>query len=386
MEGPAAGMCLAEVSAPMDESPPPPELEPGPEPAAAPAPVPVPVENTTRVEHDIALSAIFKILGALLGLWLLSRIWPAVVLLAFAVMLAATFNPLVRRLELRLKRAGALAAVIAGIAGLGALLIGVLIPPLVRQGRSLLVHLPDYASAVDAAAAQRHLPFRLSALARNWTEQAAAVGPQVLNLLGTVVSGVLEGVTVVVLTIYLLVDGPHVTAALIRLLPRPERLPVRNLFARLTEQVGAYIRTQLLISTMAGVFSFCLLLIFRVPEPLALAFLIGVSDVVPVFGVAIGAGTAALMALTRGVLTALVVAGAYLIYHQIENNVVVPRFYASRMNLRPSIVLIAILMGATLMGIPGMLLALPVAAAVPVLVRFIGEWHDRQVERNSRLP
>jgi predicted PurR-regulated permease PerM len=85
-----------------------------------------------------------------------------------------------------------------------------------------------------------------------------------------------------------------------------------------------------------------------------------------------------LIALTRGTPVALIVLAAFVLYHQIESHVLVPRIYGRTMSLSPSIVVIAILIGATLMGILGALLALPVAAAVPVVLRYIQEWQDRE--------
>jgi predicted PurR-regulated permease PerM len=82
--------------------------------------------------------------------------------------------------------------------------------------------------------------------------------------------------------------------------------------------------------------------------------------------------------------TALAVGIGYVLYHQLESHVIVPRVYGNTMKLSASIILIAILIGSTLMGILGALLALPVAAAVPVVLRFIGEWHEREGAAQNR--
>jgi predicted PurR-regulated permease PerM len=92
------------------------------------------------------------------------------------------------------------------------------------------------------------------------------------------------------------------------------------------------------------------------------------------------------MALTRGTPVALIVLVGHVIYQQIENHVLVPRIYGSTMSLSPSIVVLAILIGATLMGILGALLALPVAAAVPVVLRYIQEWHEREEAGQTAPP
>jgi predicted PurR-regulated permease PerM len=87
-----------------------------------------------------------------------------------------------------------------------------------------------------------------------------------------------------------------------------------------------------------------------------------------------------LIALTRGLPTALAVLVGYVLYHQLESHVIVPRIYGDTMKLSASVIVIAILIGATLMGILGAILALPVAAAVPVVLRFVDEWRELESE------
>jgi predicted PurR-regulated permease PerM len=136
-------------------------------------------------------------------------------------------------------------------------------------------------------------------------------------------------------------------------------------------------RGQLITSALAGLFAYVLLGAFGVPEPLALAFLMAVTDAIPMVGPLIGTVPAVLMALTQGVPVALIVLAAYIAYHQIESHVLVPKIYGTTMSLSPSVIVIAILIGATLMGVLGALLALPVAAAVPVVLRHVEEWRER---------
>jgi predicted PurR-regulated permease PerM len=109
-----------------------------------------------------------------------------------------------------------------------------------------------------------------------------------------------------------------------------------------------------------------------------------VADAIPMVGPLIGTVPAVLMALTLGGPTALAVGIGYVIYHQLESHLLVPRIYGNTMKLSPSVIVIAILIGATLMGILGALLALPVAAAVPVVLRFVADWREREGEGEPR--
>jgi predicted PurR-regulated permease PerM len=344
----------------------------------APDPAETAGSQPIRVQHDIAPAAIAKVGGALLAVWLVGKVWPVLVLLLLSLMLVATFNPLVRRLQSRVNRTWAITAVTVGVIALGALILVLMIPPLVRQGQNLIAHLPQYTQAMESAAQRARIPLKLSAAATNWTQKLASLGPELITMLTTVLSGVTGVLTVAVLTIYLLIDGPRVGTGFLRLLPRSERLPVRQMLAEIAEQVGGYMRGQLLTSALAGLFSFGLLLALRVPEPLALAFLMAVADAIPMVGPLIGTVPAVLMALTMGAPTAIAVGVAYVLYHLFESHVLVPRVYCNTMKLAPSIIIIAILIGATLMGMLGALLALPAAAAVPVVLRYASEWRERE--------
>jgi predicted PurR-regulated permease PerM len=317
-----------------------------------------------------------KIAATLLAARLLALVWPVIVLLILSLMLVVTFNPLVRRLQSRLTRGWAITAVVLGLIATGAGSLVLMIPPLVRQARALLVHLPQYLVGIEERARQIGIPLDLQGPGLDLSKRLASQGPQILDLLGTVLGGVTGVLTVAVLTTYLLVDGPRVATSLFRLLPRSRRLPARQMFAEIGAQVGSYMRGQLITSVLAGLFTYVLLAACRVPEPLALAFLMAVADAVPMVGPLVATVPAVLMALTRGTPVALIVLVGYIAYQQIENHVLVPRIYGSAMSLSPSIVVIAILIGATLMGILGALLALPVAAAVPVVLRYVQAWHE----------
>ena len=336
-----------------------------------------------RLVLEIPTPTILKVLLTVLGVWLAIKVWPVFVLVLISLMLVATFYPMIRRLQSRLTRNWAITAVVVGMVVAIALLLVIMIPPLVNQARGLTTGLPEYVAEMERMARSAGVPVRLSNLTKDWTARISAVGPEVIGLFTTVLNGITGVLTVAVLTIYLLIDGPRVGASLIRFVPRETRLPLRRMLEEIALEVGAYMRGQLITSALAGLFSYILLWALGVPEPLALGFLMAVADAVPMVGPLIGTVPAVLMALTQGGPTALAVFAGYVIYHQIESHIIVPRIYGSTMKLPASVILIAILIGATLMGILGALLALPVAAAVPVIARFIDEWRDRHHQNSS---
>jgi predicted PurR-regulated permease PerM len=162
---------------------------------------PSPVTSAMRVQCDVAPAAILKVGGGLLAAWLVVKVWPVLVLIFVSLMLVATFNPIVRRLETRFNRTGAITALTVGVVLLGAVLVILMIPPRVRQAQGLITEMPPYAAALEAAARRAGVPLKLSAAATDWTQRAAALGPQLVDLFTTVLGGVTGAVTVAVLTV-----------------------------------------------------------------------------------------------------------------------------------------------------------------------------------------
>jgi predicted PurR-regulated permease PerM len=326
------------------------------------------------VEIDIAPAAIAKILGTVAALMLLAGIWQILVWIVISLMFVATFNPLVRRMQSHVQRPWAITALVTLCVGSFGLLLALVIPPLLRQGESTAARLPEYLTQVEATAARMHLHVNMHAAAAHWSSRA---GAHVLDYSLLLVNSLLGIFTVFVLTIYLLVEGPQVATSLTSLLPRGDRLHVRRMFGEIGVQVGAYMRGQLITSSLAGLFAFIILFALKVPEPLALAFLMMLADLVPIVGPLLGTVPALLMALTQGVPVAVEVLVGYIIYLQVEANFISPRVYGSALKLSPFVVLVALLIGGALMGMLGAMLALPVAAAIPIVVRYVTEWRER---------
>jgi predicted PurR-regulated permease PerM len=323
-----------------------------------------------------------KIAATLVAARFLSIVWPVVVLTVVTLMLVATLNPLVRRLQQWLTRAFAITLVVFGIIVTSGGLLVLMIPPLVAQARNLLVNLPHYLSQIENAAHRSHIMVQLHGSSFDLSHHPL-LGPDAFNAVVIVFSGITAVLTVAVLTTYLLIDGPRVATSTLGLLPRHQRLAVRQMFGEIGEQLGGYMRGQLITSVQAGVFSYILLRILGVPEALPLAVLMAIADIIPMVGLLIGTVPAVLMALTLSPSKAMIVLIGYVVYHQIESHIIVPRVYGKAMKLSPSIIVFSILIGAMLIGITGALLALPVAAAIPVVFRYVQEWREREDERNG---
>jgi predicted PurR-regulated permease PerM len=133
---------------------------------------------------------------------------------------------------------------------------------------------------------------------------------------------------------------------------------------------------QLITSALFGLFSFALLTLLDVPQALFLAILAAFMDAIPIAGILIATVPAVLLAFTVSPTAAVIVLVAYVVYQQVENYIIVPRVYNNTLQISSFAVLVSVLIGGELLGILGVLLALPVAAAIPAIERiWIGERH-----------
>lgn len=339
---------------------------------------------------DIAPAAILKVVLTLLALKLCFTVWIVFVLVAFALLLTAAFNPLIRKLQARLNRTWAvLALVLAGLAAVVGL-IALLVPPLISETSSLIQKAPQQLAQLDVFFQQHHFRnLHLETQFMTLRERFATHIPEYLGPVRDAVQDLAYCLVTIVLSVYLLIEGPRVGNSLSSLLPRSRRLGARRMVAEMGHQVGGYVRGQLIASVLAGTFSFIVLFIAKVPNSLALGALAAIMDIIPMIGILIATVAAVLMALTVNPGTALGVFIAYIFYHQLESHVIVPSIYGNTLGLSLSVIVVSILIGVELLGITGAMLALPVAAAIPSIIAYLHEWQDDRdspATNNGTLP
>ncbi len=335
------------------------------QPATAPPP------RAIRLTHELSLRAIVSVLAVAVGVWLLLRLWPVLLLLVIALVLATALSPAVAWLERRrIPRPVALGlilmALVLAIVGLAALVI----PAFAGQVGDLVTAIPAIqAQLADFVAGIPTLADRADAIR---TAQPAhllePLGASALAFAGAAAQVIFLSLTVVVLAFYLVADHERVQGFAFALLPRRYHLRTARVLLEMGTVVGGYVRGQALTSLLIGVFTFCVLAVLGVPHALALAVFAAFADLIPLIGAFLAVLPPALAALALGPGVALVVLIALVLYHQLESHVIIPRVYGQVLRLSPLAVLVALLVGGELLGIVGALLALPLAAGVRVLV------------------
>ena len=302
--------------------------------------------------------------------FVLMAIGEILVLVLVSVVLAMGFQPAVGWMVRRgLSRGWAVAAgVLAAVVVVGSFLALVL-PDIIRQIGELVEAAPEYLRQAQEGSgflADLNQQFDLQGRLQ---ELSGSLPETVLGLVGSFAAFIFNAVTVLVLTIYITVNLPKLRAGVARLLGREHRAEFEEILDESVQRVGGYVLGNLAVSAIAGVTSFVFLVLIGVPFAAALAFFVALTDLIPTVGALIGAAVASTVAAFAGVPELIATIAFFLVYQQIENYVIQPRVMRRTVEMSAALVILAVLIGGTLLGVVGALLAIPIAAVVKVAVR-----------------
>lgn len=251
--------------------------------------------------------------------------------------------------------------------------VAVVAPAMFVEFRDVHANLPKYAQDFEKLMSdfgfhtdRWDLPERSKEI--KWDELIS--GSQAVDFGQRVAVGVISGLTVAVLTAYLLVEAPRLRSFLFRFVPNGREPEAHHFLDALSRVVGGYVRGQLITSLVIGLFTTAVLLVMGVPNAVAFGVLAAFADIIPLIGAFIAVIPAVVAAFQESPTQALIVLAALLIYQQFEDRYLVPKIYGQTLNLPAIVVLVAVLVGGELMGIAGILLALPTAAAARVVLDY----------------
>jgi predicted PurR-regulated permease PerM len=296
------------------------------------------------------------------------------VLIFIALFLAIGLNPAVARLrKWGVPRGGAVAIVALTVVGLLAGGIISLIPPLVGQTTQLIDNVPDYIQSLQRNQTVNDLVQRYDIM----TKVSSALSPTTVgNALGGVVGGarllfgtIFNTLTVLVLTIYFMAAFDRIREAGYSLIPASRRTRVRLLTDEILAKVGAYMVGALAIAVLAGASTFVLALILGLGYPFALAVVVAVCDLIPQIGATLGAVIVSLVGFASSLTAGIVCAVFFIVYQQIENYLIYPSVMRRSVKVSDVAAVVAALLGVALFGVVGALVAIPMVAAVQLIMR-----------------
>ena len=325
------------------------------------------------VRYALAAAAL-----ALVLLWTAYLVRDVLLLIYVAALVAIGLSPLVGSIERRgnalignrIPRGVAILTIylliIGALVGIGMFVI----PPLAEQTRELWRQLPELMHKGQQFLIDRGLLGR-EITVREAVEQApVGSGDVVGTVFGAVwgfVGGVFGLVTILILAFYFLLDADQIVASFLRIFPRGERARVDGVCRRVTTKVSAWLGGQLLLAAIIGGSAAIALWLMGVPYFFVLALISGIGEMIPIVGPLLAAVPAIAVAFSVSPALALGVAIFFLAQQQFENHVLVPKVMERQVGVSAAFVIVALLIGGSLLGVVGAILAVPTAGILLVL-------------------
>jgi predicted PurR-regulated permease PerM len=330
-------------------------------------------------------AALLTAVVVLVGLLLLWQVRTLIGWLVIALFLAAVLNPAVNWLQRRhrlIKRPLAIALTYLGVLVVLLFVVGIFLPLLVDQINGLTKFVNTAAQAPEGPTEYiRGLAKDngLGGLVQRIDVELADLRKQLGEVVGNLFSatgqiavsaaGFLAALaTVLTLTFFLILGSERYVSAGVGLFAERHQPLVRRILGQAAGAVSGYVSGNLAISLICGVTTFVVLLLLGMPYAAPLALLVAVLDLIPLVGATLGGALLVIVGLFVEPWKAAVLLIFVLVYQQVESNFLQPLVYSQAVQLNGLVILIALLVGGQLLGIPGALLAIPVAEIIRILV------------------
>lgn len=300
------------------------------------------------------------------------------VLIIIALFFAMGLNPAVEGMRRRgLSRANAVGLIFFFVTLLVGLFAWLMIPPVVAQGAYLINNAPALLSDLKSNSAIASLndqfgiidtlQTKLREVTRDGTIVVSAFGG-VVGVGKSVLGGTFAALTVIILSLYFVLSLPAMTELGLRLVPASRRNRIRPLVHAIINRIGAFVGSQIVIAFLASFFVLILSISLGLPSPIALAMVILVCGLIPLIGHFIGISIVTIVALSQSVWTGIIAFLLYVLYVQIENYAITPKIMRKTLAVPGAVTIIAALLGSSLLGLVGALLAVPIAASIILIL------------------
>jgi predicted PurR-regulated permease PerM len=313
-------------------------------------------------------------------LYLLYQVRRPLTWIFIAAFLAVALSGPVDRLARHMRRGIAIAAVFVGLLLVPIALIALIVPPFITEGNRFAENLPKYSRQVTEYVQDNE---RLRELNDDYdiTQKLQEEADQLPSKLGgaattlrdvgiAVVNSLFALITILVLTAFMLGSGRTWVDTALRLRPPEQRERLERSLNRIAHAVSGYVAGALFIAFVAGVSTYVMLTILGVPFRAPLAVVAGLFSLIPLVGATIAAVLIGVVTLFENFPTATIVWAIWaIVYQQFENHVIQPQVQRRTVDVHPFVTIVAVLIGSTLLGVLGAVLAIPIAASIQILLR-----------------
>ena len=343
------------------------------------------------------VGATLAVVGVLLCFWLLYRFYQIVFIVFIALIIGTVLRPIVNWLYLH--KVPKVVGVLLVYFIMFALVIGflfLLFPLVIDQASTIINSMPEYYQAIRvwleespnqlisslAPILPREIP-AFSGLLQTGPEMLATA-EQALDYVRSVSNGVFIAIVLLLLAFYWTIDGLRATRSLLLLLPKPRRSDIKDMITSMEVKIGYFVLGKSILSLAVGVLALIAYLFIGLPNALVLALIAGIFEAVPMIGPILGAIPAGIIALSISPSKLAWVVGAIIVIQQIESYYLSPRVMNKAVGVNPFVSLLSIFAFASLFGITGALMAIPIAAVIQILLnRFVFHPADPEFEAST---
>ncbi|WP_308250124.1 AI-2E family transporter [Sphaerisporangium fuscum] len=343
--------------------------------AAEALPYGVPGKPLTRGPFLWGLTAALGVLTAWGLAQALVSARSVIVLIVVAAFLAVGLNPIVEALQgWGLHRRWAISIVFLGVIVFFVLFGLAIVPPVSQETSDFVKAVPGYVQDLLANPTIKRLDadYQILNKLQDYITNGglgATLAGGILGAGAVVVDAFFSGFSLLVLTLYFLGSLPAIKEYLLLLVPATRRPRTRAIGDEILDGIGGYVAGNVLISVIAGGLSWLFLTFAGAKYALALALVVAVTDLIPLVGATVGAVLVSAVGFLQSVPLGIACVVFFVIYQQVENYVIYPRVMSRSVDVAPAVSVIAALFGGALLGAVGALLAIPVAAAVALIIR-----------------
>lgn len=317
------------------------------------------------MEHTISWRTIFRVGLTAISVYVCLKLISVILVILISIMLAAAFSPVVEFLKKFLPTPIAAIIVILLLLSPIALIAFNVVPNLIEQ-------FPTIIGTVDSILKKTTI---LPPLLRNidLTQYTSNIGSYLLRSTSVITNFLTTFITIIFLTLYFLIDSKKLLKLFYDFAPKGYEQKVRNIFLTISQINGQYIRGNLIISVICGLVIYTGLSLLNIPFAASLALFAALTDLLPLVGAFIGAAPAIIIGFSISPTIGLFVLALFIIYQQVENNLLSPNIYTKALDLSPALSFMSVIIGGALFGMFGAFIALPIAASIPTLIRFLKE-------------
>ena len=324
-------------------------------------------QNSKTIE--ISTSALIKLFLIIFLLIFLFLIRDILLMFATAIVIASAIRPLVNLFSKhKIPRALSSLLIYLCIFVIFILVFRLILPPLILQMKQLIYQLPGYMARINIDISYwqnlHNLEKDFIHILNNVSSKLGKSASSMFSAIVSIFGGFFSAFVILVISFYLCVDKDGFKGIFLYFIPFDKKEHVSSLIDRVEKRVGKWLRAQILLGVIIGILTYIGLIILKINYPLVLALLAGILEIVPYIGPVISAVPAVILGLSQSLVLGFWVIVFYIIIQQIEAHIIVPLIMKRAIGLNPIATILALLIGAKLAGILGMILAVPVAATI----------------------